>query len=64
MTEKTTKVLNNLGIDLLAKGLGDHTKLLNSKQRFGMIWSPLQAVNLQFNYNINSIIYILIDRDY
>jgi hypothetical protein len=31
---------------MLAKGLRNHTKLFNSRQRFGIILSPLQAVNL------------------
>ncbi len=31
---------------LLDKDLRNHTKLFNSRQRFGIILSPLQAVNL------------------
>jgi hypothetical protein len=31
---------------LLAKGLRTHTKLFNSRQRFGIVLSSLQAVNL------------------
>jgi hypothetical protein len=40
----------------LAKGQWIHTKLFNSRRRFGIILSPLQAVNLQFIYNIISSI--------
>jgi hypothetical protein len=41
---------------MLANDLRNHTKLFNLRRRFVVIWSPLQAVNLQFIYNINSSI--------
>jgi hypothetical protein len=56
----STKINLNILILLLERttgyGVWNHTKLFNWRRRFGMIWFPLQAVNLKFIYNINSSI--------